>query len=137
MNVYVAGKFSQRTLILKKMEELETMGLQITFKWPIYIDMSLVEAAEKEIQGVQACDLLIVLMLDKTHDYRGTFTEIGCALALNKAIFIINDLEEYERFEEKEELKGYYESNCFYHHPRLFHCKSWTHCLNLITLRIP
>lgn len=44
-----------------------------------------------DINGVKECDILIVWMDDKEYPYRGTWTEIGAALALDLPIYLITN----------------------------------------------
>lgn len=71
------------------------------------------ECAYWDIKGVQECDLLFVIMNHNTYPYRGTFTEIGCALGLNKKIIIVCSSE-----------NNYCATNCFFHHGSITHVKT-------------
>ena len=63
-------------------------------------------------------------MFDKDYAYRGTFTELGCAIGRNKTIIIVcPGKDDY-----------YCQTNCFYHHPLINHVESVEEGFNLIKL---
>lgn len=128
INVYIAGSFSQRKKIYRKMKLLENLGFTIAFKWPLYPHMSLDEAAEKEIKGIETCDLFIACFTDPNplYEYRGTFTELGAALAFKKPIFLIEEENGNGKRGLSESVEPYYKSNCFFHHPDIRCCSTWT-----------
>lgn len=118
--IYLAGKFHDERMP-SRMAMLIEKGFHITHDWTINKDVPLVEAAILDINGVKECDIIIAVMDDEMYNYRGTFTEIGCAIALNKRIIIVNP--------NKDALCA---DLCFYHHPQIEHCGSFTEAYSLI-----
>lgn len=127
MKLYIAGKFSEKDLTRTYMEEVIKLGHTITHDWTSFEKegdeterMRL--SAEKDIQGVRDCDCMVALLTDPKYAYRGSFTEIGCGLGLNKKVIVVNP-----------DDNAYCTTNCFYHHPDIIHVKSWGDVLdNLI-----
>lgn len=124
MKLYVAGKWGDREEIDRLMDQLETRGHQITHRWtrfeqhdqgsqtlvdnlPYSVD-HLSHAAVFDIRGVQEAEMVLVFMTDPKYAYRGSFTEIGCALGLNKQVFVVCPDE-----------NAYCRTNCFFHHPNI------------------
>ncbi|OHD64448.1 MAG: hypothetical protein A2096_04040 [Spirochaetes bacterium GWF1_41_5] len=125
--IYIAGQFEYADDISSKMRELEKRGFLITHDWTkfeSYQDdcVKMGKSAELDIDGVKNAEILICVMTDGEYEYRGTFTEIGCALGLGKKIIIINNNNNRESF---------CMTNCFYHHPAIIHVDSWEECLKL------
>ena len=93
MSIYLAGKWSDKEDISKKMTQLIDMGYEITHDWTKNESISrepseLSKFAELDINGVLSADYMIVVMTDTKYAYRGTFTEIGCAIGSGKKILI-------------------------------------------------
>jgi len=103
-NIYVAGGWKDRKEIHKTMIlPLVEKSFHITHDWTsIETDVCnrTVEMqrwyADMDMKGVQNADAVIVHMRDPQYPYRGTWTEIGAALALGKPVYIFaaNDLVE-------------------------------------------
>lgn len=134
MKFYLAGKCSEKETIRRIIAELEAMGHSVTHDWtqrvqvPGEIDPHrgreyvpdeeeptwlLGRSAELDIEGIREADFAIFLMTDPEYAYRGTFTELGCALGLQKPCLILCPF-----------VKGYCQSNCFYYHPAITHVSS-------------
>ncbi len=119
MKIYLAGKWGARIPIRKIMRELETeQKHEITHYWPDNEDgdrspQFLGKCAHDDIEGVRNADIVVVLMDDPEYAYRGSFTEIGAALALNKPVFVVCPHDE-----------AYCKTNCFFWHPGIKHCSS-------------
>lgn len=111
--VYLAGKFDDE-LMPSRMSFLSVEGFIVTHDWTINKDVPLKEAAILDINGVKECDILIAVMDDESYSYRGTFTEIGCAIGLGKRIIIVNKNKNAECV-----------NLCFYHHPQIEYCGSF------------
>jgi len=110
-SLYVAGKWSDRERVGALIRGVERdYCARITYMWPDDEHASLSDAARNEIAGVHACDTFIALMDDADYAYRGTFTELGAALALDKRIIIVGSAE------------NACATNCFWHHPEIEHC---------------
>ncbi len=120
MKLYVAGKWSDKDEIGKKIQEFRELGHTITHDWT-QIETSLnqdPEALKKysslDIEAVRECEMLIAWMTDPKYAYRGTYTEIGCALGLKKKVVIISEHTKYNP-------EVYYTTNIFFHHPDIKH----------------
>lgn len=118
--IYLAGKFHDEQMP-SRMADLIKLGFSITHDWTVNKDVPMVEAAVLDINGVKECNTLIAVMDDENYSYRGTFTEIGCAIGLGKRIIIVNPNKNADCV-----------SNCFYHHPRIEYCTSLMDACNLV-----
>lgn len=120
MKLYIAGKFSEKVQIRKYMDDAVKLGHTITHDWTqSEQDGDGVEkmknSAEKDIQAVKDCDCIIIILTDPKYAYRGTFTELGCSLGLEKKVIIVS----------QPDPNNYYWSNCFYHHHAIVHVETW------------
>lgn len=117
MKVYVAGKWSDKYSIREIMDRVEKMGGEITYDWTKNISTKchekLGESAKLDINGVVKADYVIFIMTDPNYPYRGTFTELGAALATGKTIFLYCPDE-----------SSYCVTNCFFHHPGIIRVES-------------
>ena len=144
LNVYVAGKFSDFPFIRKVKRELledpegyhtskardRDIALKDTYDWTIAAEkvlsedpdfLSLEKGAEYDIGGVKDANLLVVVFNDDYYAYRGSFTELGCALGgAGKRVFVL-DTNYRGHTTAKEEVKHRPKTspatNCFYWHP--------------------
>lgn len=126
MKIYVAGKWNDSQTINEVQNILISQGHSITHDWTKnegsknITEMTNEEkiefkrnCADLDIEGVKNCDLLIAIMNDPSYAYRGTFTEIGCALGLSKKVIIVCPDESYLCC-----------SNCFFYHSNIIHVKT-------------
>ena len=127
MKIYLAGALKNKIFIRQKMTELQQLGHQITHDWTKFETIPLIDEfprrAVDDINGVKETDLLIAIMDDAKYAYRGTFTEIGCALGLNKNVLILCPVIEGE--------KNFCQTNCFYYHPLVQHFTTWNDLLEI------
>ena len=100
MRVYVAGRFGDAQRLSDLALRLETeYGCIITHNWMTYETVALAsdrsarsaECAEKDFNGVMSADLVFMVMDDLKYAYRGTFTELGMALAANKQVIMVTN----------------------------------------------
>lgn len=96
--VYVAGMFGERDKVHALQRELVDRGHSITHDWTTQESITSDPEekrrfADNDIRGVSDSDWVVVLMDHPTYPYRGTFTEIGCALGLKKPVYIISPKE--------------------------------------------
>ena len=119
MKIYIAGKWHNKEQIRGYMDELESIGHEITHDWTSYEsdpNNSFQDMADHDIEGVMKADALIAIMDDDKYPYRGTFTELGVAFATKKTInknykiFIVCPSYPYKN----EDKKPYYSTNCFF-----------------------
>jgi nucleoside 2-deoxyribosyltransferase len=123
MKIYVAGKWSDKKIIQSAMDCFKLLGHQITYDWTqnetqTRSSEELSKFAYLDMKGVMDADLLIAIMNDEKYEYRGTFTEIGGAIATGKKIFIYCPKDNY-----------YCCTNCFFHHPNIKHYQLWNDLL--------
>ena len=92
MNIYVAGNYKEdRSQVEIIARVLEQHGHTITFKWWETIKPG-VEKAVLDLDGVARADALVVLM-ENSRNYRGTWCEVGAALISEIPIYFIGDCE--------------------------------------------
>ena len=123
--VYLAGKYADRDgLMGAKRDQLKELGFEITHDWMTYelpgerTSDICGKYSQADILGVKTADLVIAVMDDPEYAYRGTFCEIGAALALKKTIVVYTP-------------KG--PSKCrqvvFWNDPSILHATKWDHVL--------
>lgn len=91
--IYLSGKYAHWPQMSLYMRELEQeLRCVVTHDWTIEKSRALNAraAARHDIDGVCSCDVLVVVLDDATHPYRGTFCELGAALALKKPVLMCN-----------------------------------------------
>lgn len=92
---YVAGKADDYENVRKLIEEIKALGGDITYDWT-HLTCSSVEpiydwyrkTALLDLEGIDKCDVVVALMT-KEYIFRGTWVELGYAIAKNKKIVII------------------------------------------------
>ena len=92
LRVYVAGRFESAETIEAVARKLEHGGCEITHEWYVFSDVTQSVCAQEDLRGVATADVVLFLMTDPTHSYRGTCAELGAALALRKPVVMITDL---------------------------------------------
>jgi nucleoside 2-deoxyribosyltransferase len=120
MKVYLAGRYDDEK-IPSYIEILEKEGFIVTHDWTKHKGDIPEMASVNDFKGVHNCSYLIAIMDSTTYPYRGTFTEIGYGLALNKHVIIVNP---------NENDSCYCESNCFYYHPKITHLNTLDEAMN-------
>ena len=127
VKIYVAGKFQDKMEIHAKMQRLREMGHEITYDWTSFEsehgDVAKMRAsAAADISGVADAELCVFLMTDPGYAYRGTFTELGAALALQKRCIVVCP-----------EVGAYCATNCFFHHPEIRHVGHWDRVVEMLS----
>ncbi len=90
MTFYISSRLNNIEQVRYVANHLRSKGWTHTYDWTFYdlssedIPTSLRTIAEKECNGVQAADIVIVL----TPQGRGTHIELGMAIALGKKVYI-------------------------------------------------
>lgn len=120
--VYLAGKFRDPRIPLYVEELRKIPGISVTHDWTLEKDKPQREAAIFDMDGVVQCDIFVAVMDDLKYDYRGTFTELGGALALGKPILLVKGCDEQ-----------YARTNCFFLHPSIFHVTSFDAVLRILS----
>lgn len=126
--VYLAGKWADKPLILEFMNQIKGLGFEITHDWTknektTNDPSELANFAKLDIDGVVNADIYIGVFTDPKYAYRGTFTELGAAIATNKKILLFCPDE-----------KSYCCSNCFFHHPNTIHFNSWDKLISYLAV---
>jgi nucleoside 2-deoxyribosyltransferase len=86
MKIYVAGAYSDQLTVQSVQQRLRSQGHTITHDWTNRQGTSALEDAECDWRGVKEADLIVLVFSVVDHAYRGTFTELGLALAHGKRI---------------------------------------------------
>jgi hypothetical protein len=89
MNVYVAGAFCDKSAVQQVQGELRKIGCTITHDWTTANHATTLEDALSDERGVEQADVVVLVFSVAEHAYRGTFTEMGMALGLCKAVFAL------------------------------------------------
>ena len=119
MSIYVAGKWDDKENIIQRQLQFQSLGYKITHDWTKNECVTrnpeeLGKFAMLDINGVLEADYLVAVMTDTKYAYRGTFTEIGCALGTNKKIYIYCP-----------DKNSHCRTNCFFYHPNIVHFDDW------------
>ena len=99
MNYYIAASLSEIELVRSVSKILQERGWIHTYDWTFNcsdVDISnetMKDIAEHELNGVKNADIVIVL----NPKGRGTHTELGMALALNKKVYLYHRDDTYFR----------------------------------------
>lgn len=124
--IYVAGGWSFRReidVITKRLGAVP--GIEITSHWIGRENgrgdpQHLAECAKGDIDEVTAADAVVAIMTDKEYAYRGTFTEMGCAIGQGKPVLVVCDLVCTEDAAVSPPKYTYSHAcawNVFFHHP--------------------
>ena len=111
--VYVAGAWADKKSVIEVIEKLKDK-CEITRNWTKVTEEEkkihpLADFAELDLQGVIQAEMVVIVVSLKDYAYRGTTTELGCALGLRKPVYV------YEIVEGSKFM-----DNLFIHH-RLIH----------------
>lgn len=96
MNVYVIGKYEEKEVVRNAMGLLTQSGHKITHDWTLddasgmegeTLSRYLNECAEKCVNGVIACDVVLFLVHPKC---QGAHTEVGMAIAYGRPVYLVN-----------------------------------------------
>ena len=123
IRVYLAGGYFDERMPLYKQELCALPGITLTHDWmrAEARAMGNEESAESDLDGVDQCDLFIAVMDLQEYEYRGTFTELGAALALRKPILVVRGAPDQHAA-----------TNCFFWHARIFHVASFAKALQVV-----
>jgi nucleoside 2-deoxyribosyltransferase len=129
MKLYVAGGWKYREEIAQYAKRLEDHGHYVVSTWAgreqgIRTPQAFEQHALADIDEVSNADVLVAVMTDPEYAYRGTFSEIGCALGLNKDIIIVCPNTGKQISDTKWEFDYHCQTNVFYWHPAIFHTKN-------------
>jgi nucleoside 2-deoxyribosyltransferase len=96
MKYYIAGKFDDHERVHELIEWVDRIG-EVTHDWTLLEPVSDKEVpildeyrrtALLDFQGIDDCDIVVALM-DREYIFRGTWVEVGYALAQGKEVVII------------------------------------------------
>jgi len=91
VKIYVAGNFQHdRHTVAIIASVLEGEGHEITFKWWEEFRHTKAEKAGLDMGGVARADVLVVYM-ENSRRYQGTWVEVGIALQLGSHVYFIGD----------------------------------------------
>jgi nucleoside 2-deoxyribosyltransferase len=125
MKIYVAGKFDEKQQARGAMAQLRALGHEITYDWTQHpeeqSESNLQHAADCDLDGVLRADAVLMLLTDPLYAYRGSFTELGAALASKRPVYAVCP-----------DANAYCRSNCFYYASGVVHCDSLQDALEQI-----
>ena len=87
LKIYVAGKLEDKDRVRVIQAMLRNAGHEITVDWTTNSQNSRVQAI-KDLRGVADADILVAVF-EKDLPYKGTYVELGAALALGKPVYIL------------------------------------------------
>ena len=146
LKVYVAGAFAMKNDIKKIVADLikvprgsderqwigpPSAAFEIVSDWynREHVEknaQTLIEDAVKDINQVSSADVVFAVMTDHEYAYRGTFTEIGCALGQNKPVVVWCDgawsVDTDDGGDGALHFTHYCQSNVFFHHTNVTVC---------------
>ena len=133
MNIYLAGKWTDKEKLKICMNNIENIGHKITHDWTTFEadpNNSKRSMADHDIQGVITADAYISYMSDNEYAYRGTFTELGVALSIqrmnaNYKIYIVCP----SYFNDK---SAYCITNCFFHSSGIKYVPDWETMMDIL-----
>ncbi len=131
--VYVAGAWPQRQRIRKVIEELTQKGWTVTHDWTK--ETKTMPVTEKgscallDLQGVRDADVLLGVMFKPDYSYRGTWTEIGAALALGHPVILYTP---WENSVAPDQWAATPASNVFFYHPEVRRYTTWSAVLHAL-----
>jgi hypothetical protein len=90
---YVASGYTLRRSVefRRALQVVQELGYLLSYRW-WENEESTTEKAMEDLVGVMRADILVVVMPYANFIYRGTWVEIGAALALNKPVYIVGDV---------------------------------------------
>lgn len=106
MKIYLAARYREKNRMQQFRKELLSLGHEVTSTWMLeefkpqivlneHKDVDWGEYAERDLEEIEACDLLIAFSVSETTPiYRGGSTfETGYALGLDKYVLIVGPLQ--------------------------------------------
>ncbi len=97
MKFYIASSLKNYEQVRDLSGQLKNAGWEHTYDWTMHcpvkeIDLEMLKSfGEKEYEGIRQSDVVIIL----TPQGRGTHTEFGMAIALNKKIYLCHHDDTY------------------------------------------
>jgi nucleoside 2-deoxyribosyltransferase len=143
-SIYVAGAWIHREKLNIKMNKLKDLGFLITSNWPSFEDKltnpdDYAECSIFDIDGVVTADTVLAIMTDPKYPYRGTYTEIGCAIGSGRRIIVVCDgvcshkkNNECENDKYNLSFSHYCMENIFFWDPRIEHVSTFEDAIKLL-----
>ena len=137
--VYLAGRFGAKEGVHRKALLLQKLGFRITHDWTQFekeTPRSDGEDARLDLTGAIQADYVVVLFDSWDYSFRGSFTELGAALACRETCSLLG--KDQRPFSTKRIVamslypNGKYKENVFWHHPGVEHVESWAQVLQLL-----
>ena len=125
--VYVAGGWAFRHKVKSVMDELRGNSLfRVISGWVERENGAnspddLADDALHDIDEVTEAEVVLAVMDDPKYAYRGTFTEIGCALGQKKPVMILCPGTSEKKDDGSYSYSHYCQTNVFYHHKLVKH----------------
>lgn len=120
--VYLAGSFIQRPQMRLRADALVQRDFVITHRWFDVADdfnpETLPEHARLDIEGVRKADVVLACLELPLYTYRGTWTEVGAAIALKKKVILYCPTT-------CGDLQNQNSNNVFFHHPDVIVVNTW------------
>lgn len=114
MKFYIAGKWQDRGNAKYVMQQIESMGHQVTCDWThhdfdkggvVASTIKLSNIAMEDFAGVNECEVYVAILVNP-YEYKGLWVEMGLAMAWEKVIWTV----------------GHYGDSCiFMNHPTISH----------------
>ena len=112
LKIYVGGAYGNKKNVQNLIDNLKAKGHTITHDWTRVVKHdtkeSKMQEAVNDINGVKNATLVVIIMDDPNYAYRGTWTEMGAAMATDKHILVITNGMDTEKIK-----------NVFIHHPNV------------------
>lgn len=102
MKFYVASSLRNYDQVRELSRGLKAAGWEQTYDWTLHCPMEKIDEeilksiGEKEYEGIKQSDVVIIL----TPQGRGTHTEFGMAIALNKQVYLCHYNDTYFKFDD-------------------------------------
>lgn len=130
VKVFIGGKWDDKKQIKQYISDITNKGHVIVHDWTTYetaITKEMPLMAKIAIDGIIKANIVIIIMTDPNYAYRGTFTELGCAIGVNqvtqsKQIYLLCP-----------DTKAVCRENVFFHHPSIVHFTSWDDIIKKIS----
>lgn len=137
ISIYVAGGWEFRRQIANINADLRAQNFRVVSGW-IGRDacgkktpQDLASDAQFDIDEVTEANVLLAIMDDSKYAYRGTFTEIGCALGQKKTVIIVCPGMSQITVENTS-YPFYCMSNVFFWHPNIYRVNTVEEAISVI-----
>lgn len=137
-SIYLAGGWKFRHNIKKVIPKFEEAGIKVISTWikrenGVNTPKMLANDALLDIEEVLEADITVAIMDDDSYAYRGTFTEIGCALGQGKRVIIVCPGTATKIGDIEYEYSHYCMTNVFYWHPLVTQVKTVEEAIEKLT----